>query len=120
MLGTNSLYGGVMNMSDDNSASGSLGPTHEELLENIIDSIISIADETSKKSTKPPQEYYRIRGSGSDLWLYHPQHRTCLPVARGSEVLVINKVDERGRVLAATQNDYFWIDPKELVKIGYN
>ena len=120
MLGTNSLYGGVMNMSDDNSASGSLGPTHSELLENIIDSIISIADETSKKSTKPPQEYYRIRGSGSDLWLYHPQHRTCLPVARGSEVLVLNRVDERGRVLAATQNDYFWIDPKELVKIGYN
>jgi len=109
-----------MNMSDDNSASGSLGPTHEELLENIIDSIISIADETSKKSTKPPQEYFKIRGSGSDLWLYHPQHRTCLPIARGSEVLVINKVDERGRVLAATQNDYFWIDPKELVKIGYN
>ena len=107
-------------MSDDNSASGSLGPTHSELLENIIDSIISIADETSKKSTKPPQEYYRIRGSGSDLWLYHPQHRTCLPVARGSEVLVLNRVDERGRVLAATQNDYFWIDPKELVKIGYN
>ena len=109
-----------MNMSDDNSASGSLGPTHSELLENIIDSIISIADETSKKSTKPPQEYFKIRGSGSDLWLYHPQHRTCLPIARGSEVLVINKVDERGRVLAATQNDYFWIDPKELVKIGYN
>jgi hypothetical protein len=109
-----------MNMSDDNSASGSLGPTHSELLENIIDSIISIADETSKKSTKPPQEYYRIRGSGSDLWLYHPQHRTCLPVARGSEVLVLNRMDERGRVLAATQNDYFWIDPKELVKIGYN
>ena len=107
-------------MSDDNSASGSLGPTHSELLENIIDSIISIADETSKKSTKPPQEYYRIRGSGSDLWLYHPQHRTCLPVARGSEVLVLNRVDERGRVLAETQNDYFWIDPKELVKIGYN
>ena len=93
-----------MNMSDDNPTSGSIGPSHEELLENIIDSIMSVAEENSKKSTKPPQEYYRIRGSGSDLWLYHPQHRTCLPVARGSEVLILNKMDDRGRVLCATQS----------------
>tara|TARA_R100000664_G_C2758624_1_gene147667 strand:+ start:3531 stop:3791 length:261 start_codon:yes stop_codon:yes gene_type:complete len=86
-----------------------------------MESLQDILLETIEPSyDEKPQPEYILSGSGFG-WYYSDTRRTMIRLRRGSECIVFeDNIDSPSKVLVQVGNEILYIDPKEILEVGWN
>jgi len=91
----------------------------ENQVADIMEQILALAEVEKDLELLSIKPGCMLNGSGSSVWLYSATRRAFFPIANGSEILSIEKIDEN-KSQCLINNDIFEVHNDMIKFIGWN